>query len=488
MAQQILNLGSGPDTQDGDQLRPAMAKVQANFDELYSKMAPSVRDFGAKADGSPDNAAFTAMASTAGFIRVPAGSYTLNNISISVPIFFEPGSSITVPPGQTVTISSVIGSDRQHIFKGEGGVNVSNGTPDVVYPEWWGAAGDGVANDTVALQAALNAIANGGTVLLGNLRIYAVTNLITPNRNAYSPGEIIPYQWIKSDGRSVIKAIAGGDTAYMVSEPNWVNDAAFETRGWGFEGVVFDGNGIVDNTVIGRYYWSRSFMCHFRGGNVSNFTITRQSKGGTSNSPSTLGNNKILYCSFYGSGQYNFRTQGTTSNPLAGPTDGWFVGNELFANGADYNVELATATGWIIQENHPFGSAPGTIADFRFLKLERVGAFSGNICENKVIIERVSDGTSPMVLGPGNEYWRDVIVGFRDDDTVERLIINGDKFTSSPPQSEVAQITTDTNRNNKTCQVANATFLNSSPKTQSGSGGAITIHNSFIAGAFNASA
>ena len=35
MAQQIINLGTGADTGDGDPLRTAFTKTQSNFDELY---------------------------------------------------------------------------------------------------------------------------------------------------------------------------------------------------------------------------------------------------------------------------------------------------------------------------------------------------------------------------------------------------------------------------------------------------------------------
>ena len=42
MAQEIINVGSGDNSGNGDPLRTAMIKVQNNFDELYPLTAPSV--------------------------------------------------------------------------------------------------------------------------------------------------------------------------------------------------------------------------------------------------------------------------------------------------------------------------------------------------------------------------------------------------------------------------------------------------------------
>jgi hypothetical protein len=41
MAKQTINLGTGPNTKDGDTVRDAFSKVNQNFTELYSNVQPS---------------------------------------------------------------------------------------------------------------------------------------------------------------------------------------------------------------------------------------------------------------------------------------------------------------------------------------------------------------------------------------------------------------------------------------------------------------
>lgn len=59
--------------------------------------------------------------------------------------------------------------------------------PKLFTPEQFGAAGDGAADDTAAIQAALNAAAGGGKVLLGN-RVYRITDALSVPKNVTLEG------------------------------------------------------------------------------------------------------------------------------------------------------------------------------------------------------------------------------------------------------------------------------------------------------------
>ena len=51
MTQQIINLGTGPDSQTGDTLYVAFTKVNANFTDLYSSLTPTMSNVGSTGAG-----------------------------------------------------------------------------------------------------------------------------------------------------------------------------------------------------------------------------------------------------------------------------------------------------------------------------------------------------------------------------------------------------------------------------------------------------
>jgi polygalacturonase len=137
------------------------------FDHINIKEAP----FFAKGDGTTDdtaviNAAIAAVGTTGG-IHFPAGTYKIaSNITFgqNTTVSFIPGA-VLKPSSSSVliTMTSVDATLQQKIFDQSSGGRVTvlyNGisTPSgKLSVKWWGAVGDGVADDTVAIQAALDA-------------------------------------------------------------------------------------------------------------------------------------------------------------------------------------------------------------------------------------------------------------------------------------------------------------------------------------------
>lgn len=89
-------------------------------------------------------------------VTVSANTSLPANITLEV----KNGGLITVATGQTLTILGAINAGQQHIFSlaGTGTVNISTATIEYVYPEWWGAKGDGSTDNTVALGQMFEAL------------------------------------------------------------------------------------------------------------------------------------------------------------------------------------------------------------------------------------------------------------------------------------------------------------------------------------------
>jgi len=83
MTQQIINLGTGPDSQTGDTLYVAFTKVNENFSEVYSVF------------GANEVTTFTANTVTANTVFVKNNATILGNLSVS---------------GNIETIANVVGA------------------------------------------------------------------------------------------------------------------------------------------------------------------------------------------------------------------------------------------------------------------------------------------------------------------------------------------------------------------------------------------
>ena len=67
------------------------------------------------------------------------------------------GGSFTIASGKTLTIDVPFSAGLYQVFSGDGSVVFGSGVVTEVYPQWWGAAGNGERDDTDAIQAALDA-------------------------------------------------------------------------------------------------------------------------------------------------------------------------------------------------------------------------------------------------------------------------------------------------------------------------------------------
>jgi hypothetical protein len=126
---------------------------------------------------------------------------------------------VTVSTGKTLAISGSFSGGRFQNFAGSGHVRFQGGKTDTVYPESFGAVGDGTTDDTTAMQAAIlsaceddftnviewpysTASAGVGLVIKLDLRptaIYAVSDTLTLSTNTIINGN-----------NATLKMLAGG--------------------------------------------------------------------------------------------------------------------------------------------------------------------------------------------------------------------------------------------------------------------------------------
>jgi anthranilate/para-aminobenzoate synthase component II len=149
---------------------------------------PTVKDFGAVGNGTTDDtAAFTAAiaASPAG-VAVPAGSYKITG---TVTGAFYSFGTVTVVTGTVTSIqnltnyltasngSTLVGT----IQTGTGATarTVAAKVNDIVSVKDFGAVGNGTADDTIAIQAAMDAIPSTGGNLYFPAGTYILTDVVT---------------------------------------------------------------------------------------------------------------------------------------------------------------------------------------------------------------------------------------------------------------------------------------------------------------------
>lgn len=129
--------------------------------------ATNVKDYGAKGDGTTNDAAAVKAAAEAavaksgeGSLYFPAGTYRMADavsFGSSLEVIFEPGAKLYLE--KTASVSAYIVAGDQIIFDGPGSVA---GAPTNASgnPVWFGAKGDGVTDDTKAFKTAMQMYRN----------------------------------------------------------------------------------------------------------------------------------------------------------------------------------------------------------------------------------------------------------------------------------------------------------------------------------------
>lgn len=128
-------------------------------------------------DARAEIAARDAAAITAGVpLRFPKGTYRIaSTITIASPVIMDPGAILKPDNAITVTMTGGMDAPIRQVFDVSVGGKVRVKNPKV-YPDWWGAAGDGTTDDATALRMVFNdniVAFGGGTIDLPFGKVYA---------------------------------------------------------------------------------------------------------------------------------------------------------------------------------------------------------------------------------------------------------------------------------------------------------------------------
>jgi hypothetical protein len=151
----------------------------------------------------------------------------------NITLRFERGAILSLGTGVKVTMNSEIEAGFQQIFSGPGRVE-GNLMARFIYPQWWGAQGDGVADDYEAIAAAAHAAR--GKVLYFKHGTYLTSQMI-----------VLPEQiFVDADPGTVIKA---GKSMQAVMTADVAMRPDYAAQQFSVRNLRIDGNKLADNCI-----------------------------------------------------------------------------------------------------------------------------------------------------------------------------------------------------------------------------------------------
>jgi hypothetical protein len=155
--------------------------------------------------------AITTIGSAKTVLSIPAGNWPIAaNLTVpaNLTLKLTHGAVLTIATGQTLTINGSLEAGRYQIFSGTGTGKVSG--LKTVYPEWFGAVGDGSTDDTLALNLTATACVSGGVIYLAPATYKTTGWLITKTVSLVADA---PYQFM---GSSAVTLKAAGAQPYVL--------------------------------------------------------------------------------------------------------------------------------------------------------------------------------------------------------------------------------------------------------------------------------
>lgn len=281
--------------------------------------------------------------------------------------------------------------------------STSGGHPigDIVNVLDYGATGDGVTDDTTAIQNALDA----ASVIYFPEGTYLCNNLSIPNKS----------MTIKGAGKykTVIKAIATlTDTDYLIASSNYINNSIYGNERMVLSDMSINGDNIALNPFVLYGFFSEIKDCRFMGSATGGYSlvISDYTQDATLCS-TTLVENTITNCRISGGDGDALKVSGGQK-----VTDGYLT-NCFIYDGA---AKFYTLAGWNINTNHFYS---GSVL---FQKFSIGTVISNNYFENEV---EITEGIEAVLTLDSNAHNGRVTCTFGT--TAATIILNNPYFRGS---------------------------------------------------------
>jgi hypothetical protein len=293
----------------------------------------------------------------------------------------------------------------------------------------FGAVGDGVTDDTVAIQAAFD---SGATSIYFPGGTYRVNNISIPGsvrREIYGDGQ----------HQSIIRPVTSGvtDTEYLIAQSNWINSSTSGAEPLTLRSLSIIGDNVITYPFVLYSYFSEVHDCRFGNSATGGHSlyVTGVNKSGN-NVSGTLVENKVINCRIFGGDGNPFRARGSAV------TDMIIVNNLMFSGTAQWGV----MAGHLVQGNHFYAGAvefarlsQGTIIAENYFEntvafqdfIEDVVAANNNVFKGRVT---VSFGNSGQSITLNDNVFRGSSDLFHDYfGSSKHIVVNGGSFETATP-------------------------------------------------------
>jgi hypothetical protein len=283
-----------PDKPARSYIGAASSALVNDIDDLFAKTAtvvPITRMGAATTASAADNTtainAAVALLTAGEELFVPTGTFEVNSITfgstayklrvagvlscneaLSIPanvaVVVEPGGLFDRVAGANLIINGQFGAGMQQVFDDNtttlDWVAFGSGFIGWAIPQWWGAVGNGVADDTVAIQKSINASLRVeipyATYAVDPTRKQLITGTATEDIRMKAGLEVRSGQIVRGNGRPTLQAIANACFGYsIIHVPDNVSHATVE-------GIRFIGDRDTHNYApVPNTYPTHEYCC-----------------------------------------------------------------------------------------------------------------------------------------------------------------------------------------------------------------------------------